>query len=108
MDTRKRCKECGQCESMICIASPGNSRLICHECIFKKNVEIWPDRSKREDWDDSPCDCYKAKKNIFFLYDLIDYFPGPKNEEVGFHVITDLSSEMRCSEHCGNTVREVQ
>jgi hypothetical protein len=105
MDTRKRCKECGKCESMICIISLGETRLVCHECIFKKIVKIWPERSKREDWDDTSCDCYKADNNILSLFDLRDHFP---EKEAIFHVITELSSEMRCSEHCGNTVREVQ
>ena len=105
---------------------------LCDIC-FKKINEIikqfilnQPDRSKREDSYDTDCNtpdkdgyiCEMAKSCI--IWKSIQKLKNVYLPNHGFNAVQDTlnkiesflnklqKDEMRCSEHCGNTVREVQ
>src|SRR5690606_24524075 len=60
-----------------------------------------PERSKRED-----LDCCKEVTNLEYLYDRYETYIM-EHDQKSSDIIKDLlnKSKMRCSEHCGNTVR---
>jgi hypothetical protein len=65
--------------------------LMCEKCDSTYTIPYQPERSKRED------SC-KHEWGSEELYDSSD----------SFYKCNKCGHEMRCSEHCGNTVREVQ
>jgi len=76
----------------LCKPCFANLNKYLHECYLQF---IQPERSKREDLDCKECE--RIKENVY--------------SQICTHCDIDQyldESKMRCSEHCGNTVREVQ
>lgn len=63
---------------------------------------IQPERSKREDLD---C-CERLKQLDELECSLVDYIPGYNHPQLDFVKELLQEAKMRCSEHCGNTVRD--
>jgi len=93
---QKQCRKCGLDTINILEIFAYDRYYICKECEihFFENVEKFfqPERSKREDLEFCS-DCENIK------VDMEHYLPTKYHEYLVY-------SKMRCSEHCGNTVRD--
>ena len=107
-----KCKYCEKSlENSVYYARTDNDEVNCESCEIVCRIAVdmissgvhsigkhQPERSKREDLENVECkECERTKDDILrsvccsnCLYHYLDF------------------SKMRCSEHCGNTVREVQ
>jgi len=98
-----------KCDNMECFIDENTNHLIPFCCKCDKELILnsnQPERSKRED----SCDCNKLFDQ---LKEYIDWIETTASQGECGPYIWDADKilqklEMRCSEHCGNTVREAQ
>jgi hypothetical protein len=94
---------CGTCERVTILDGDHSDAILvlCIPCNKKEKESIQPERSKREDLHHKDCIPF-IKHNCWHSYD--------QRKDCEHKEDCDLvvGARMRCSEHCGNTVREVQ